>query len=106
LDPVLSESSYLDDVDLIELEKDTDVKTFRFYQKPGDAVLVPTGCAHQVQNITSSIESANDVLSLETMQESSIGTGQFQDVKLEDKLQLKTTVLYTWKSLYKKNLIL
>jgi hypothetical protein len=98
-DPILSESSYLDEDDLIELEKVTGVKPFRFHQKPGDAVFVPAGCAHQVQNITGSIKCAYDFLSPETMRESSLVTSHFQDIKLEDKLQLKTTILYSWKSL-------
>jgi hypothetical protein len=98
-DPILSESSYLDEDDLIELEKGTGVKPFRFHQKPGDAVFVPAGCAHQVQNIHGSIKCAYDFLSPETMRESSLVTSHFQDIKLEDKLQLKTTILYSWKSL-------
>jgi hypothetical protein len=50
-----------------------------------------------IQNITGSIKCAYDFLSPETMKKSSIVTGQVQGVKLEDKLQLKTTVLYAWK---------
>jgi hypothetical protein len=99
LDPVLSESSYLDDDDLRELEREIGVKPFRFYQKPGDAVFVPVGCAHQIQNIHGSIKCAYDFLSLETMRESSLVTSHFQDIKLEDKLRLKTTALFAWKSL-------
>jgi lysine-specific demethylase 3 len=68
--PILSESSYLNEDDLIELEKETGVKPFRFHQKPGDAVFVPAGCAHQVQNIHGSIKCAYDFLSPETMRES------------------------------------
>ncbi|KAI8875634.1 hypothetical protein K501DRAFT_289279 [Backusella circina FSU 941] len=98
-DPILSESSYLEEADLIELEKQTGVKPFRFMQKAGDAVFVPAGCAHQVQNITGSIKCAYDFLSPETIQESSLITSHLQNIKLEDKLQLKTTLLYAWKSL-------
>jgi hypothetical protein len=33
------------------------------------------------------------------MKESGIVASQFHDIKLEDKLQLKTTALFAWKSL-------
>jgi lysine-specific demethylase 3 len=85
--------------DLIELEKETDVKPFLFHQKAGDAVFVPAGCATSSTNVAGSIKCAYDFLSPETMKESSIVISHFQKIKLEDKLQPKTTAIYVWKSL-------
>lgn len=47
-DPIHSQQFYLDDEALAELWRDYDVKSFRIYQKPGEAVFIPAGCAHQV----------------------------------------------------------
>lgn len=99
LDPILSENSYLDDNDLIALEKETGVKPFQFYQKAGDAVFVPAGCAHQVKNITGFTKCVYDFLSPETMKESGIVTSQFQDIKLEDIPYIgdgSTFIRYPW----------
>jgi lysine-specific demethylase 3 len=56
----------LNEQDLIKLQKETGIKLFQFYQKEGDAVFVPAGCAHQVQNISGSIKCAYDFLIPET----------------------------------------
>jgi lysine-specific demethylase 3 len=77
-------SSYLNDGDLRELEKDTGINPFRFHQRVGDAVFVPAGCAHQVRNVAGSIKCAYDFLNPETMHESSIVTNHLQDIKLKD----------------------
>ncbi|KAI8881591.1 hypothetical protein K501DRAFT_274454 [Backusella circina FSU 941] len=91
---ILRKSSYLEEMDIIELEKQTGVKPSRFKQKTGGAVFIPAGCAHQVQNVVSSIKCTYDFLSPETMSESNMITNHFQDIKIEDKLQLKLTLLY------------
>lgn len=47
-DPIHSQQFYLDTKSLAELWKDYGVKSFRIYQKPGEAIFIPAGCAHQV----------------------------------------------------------
>jgi len=48
-DPIHGQQFYLD----VELRKalweEYDVKSFRVYQRPGDGVFIPAGCAHQVR---------------------------------------------------------
>lgn len=47
-DPIHSQQFYLDTPLRKELYDEFQVKSYRIYQKPGDAVFIPAGCAHQV----------------------------------------------------------
>lgn len=47
-DPIHGQQFYLDEVLKAELYKETGVMSYRFYQRPGEAVFIPAGCAHQV----------------------------------------------------------
>ncbi len=47
-DPIHSQQFYLDSSLRQELYKDYGVMSHRVYQRPGDAVFIPAGCAHQV----------------------------------------------------------
>jgi [histone H3]-dimethyl-L-lysine9 demethylase len=47
-DPIHSQQVYLDNTLRKELFEEYGVKSHRIYQKPGDAVFIPAGCAHQV----------------------------------------------------------
>ncbi len=47
-DPIHSQQFYLDSSLRQELYKDYNVTSHRIYQKPGEAVFIPAGCAHQV----------------------------------------------------------
>lgn len=49
-DPIHSQQFYLDEVLRKELFDETGVKSYRIYQKPGEAVFIPAGCAHQVRH--------------------------------------------------------
>ena len=48
-DPIHSQQFYLDASLRQELYQDYGVKSHRIYQKPGEAVFIPAGCAHQVR---------------------------------------------------------
>jgi [histone H3]-dimethyl-L-lysine9 demethylase len=48
-DPIHSQNFYLDPDMRRRLYEQKGVKSWRIYQKPGDAVFIPAGCAHQVQ---------------------------------------------------------
>ena len=50
-DPIHSQQFYLDASLRQELYKEHGVMSHRIYQKPGEAVFIPAGCAHQVRNI-------------------------------------------------------
>lgn len=47
-DPIHAQQIYLDSRMLRELYKEYGIRSHRVYQKPGDAVFIPAGCAHQV----------------------------------------------------------
>lgn len=47
-DPIHMQGFYLDSVKREELYKEFNVFSHRIYQKPGQAVFIPAGCAHQV----------------------------------------------------------
>src|SRR5271154_3890317 len=47
-DPIHSQQFYLDVRLRRELLDDFGVKSHRIYQRPGEAVFIPAGCAHQV----------------------------------------------------------
>ena len=49
-DPIHSQNFYLDEDLRKELFETTGVKSFRIFQRPGDAVFIPAGCAHQVRH--------------------------------------------------------
>lgn len=47
-DPIHSQQFYLDEALRRELWEEYQVKSYRVYQAPGEAVFIPAGCAHQV----------------------------------------------------------
>jgi len=47
-DPIHSQQFYLDVELRKELWNEYGVKSYRIYQRPGDGVFIPAGCAHQV----------------------------------------------------------
>ena len=47
-DPIHSQQFYLDSQLRQELFDEFQVKSYRVYQRPGDVVFIPAGCAHQV----------------------------------------------------------
>lgn len=62
-DPIHRQIFYLTDPELILLRKRFGVLPFRIWQKPGDAVFIPAGCAHQVCNLSSCVKAAIDFVS-------------------------------------------
>jgi hypothetical protein len=47
-DPVLTQNAYLTPARLRELELHRNIKAYTFFQREGEAVFIPAGCAHQV----------------------------------------------------------
>jgi lysine-specific demethylase 3 len=54
-DPIHSQQFYLDSQLRKELYDTQGIKSHRVYQKPGEAIFIPAGCAHQVRQITISL---------------------------------------------------
>lgn len=49
VDPIHSQYFYLTPILRRKLYNKHNVRSWRIYQKPGDAVFIPAGCAHQVR---------------------------------------------------------
>ena len=47
-DPIHGQQYYLDDLLRAQLFKESGVCSYRVYQRPGEAIFIPAGCAHQV----------------------------------------------------------
>lgn len=64
-DPIHAQCYYLSDKDIANLPQEA--RPFVAYQRAGDAIFIPAGCAHQVRNVRSSIKVAVDFLSPENV---------------------------------------
>ncbi|KAK6346945.1 hypothetical protein TWF696_007041 [Orbilia brochopaga] len=65
-DPFHRQNCYLTMEDLETLHSLYGVQSYRILQRPGDAIMIPAGCAHQVRNIKDCIKVAVDFLSPES----------------------------------------
>jgi lysine-specific demethylase 3 len=119
-DPIHSQQVYLDSAARRELLKDYGVKSHRVYQRPGEAVFIPAGCAHQVChhaysyvyadasalqvcNLADCIKVAVDFVSPENIARCEKLTREFREqnqsmVWKEDVLQLRTMMWFAWLS--------
>ncbi|KAJ7725064.1 hypothetical protein B0H16DRAFT_285195 [Mycena metata] len=103
LDPIHSQQVYLDDEKRRQLYQEYGVKSFRVYQKAGEAVFIPAGCAHQVRNLSDCIKVAVDFVSPENIERCEKLTQEFREVNYrqawkEDVLQLRTMMWFAWLS--------
>ncbi|KAI1797007.1 hypothetical protein LXA43DRAFT_985519 [Ganoderma leucocontextum] len=102
-DPIHAQKFYLDSVLLAELYRDYGVVSHRIYQKPGEVVFIPAGCAHQVCNLADCIKVACDFVSPENVERCSVLTREFREQNQlkawkEDVLQLRTMMWFAWLS--------
>ncbi|SCV68606.1 BQ2448_727 [Microbotryum intermedium] len=101
-DPIHSQLVFLDQDLRAQLLKSKGVKPFRIWQRPGEAVFIPAGCAHQVCNYADCIKVASDFVSLENVASCWLVTDEFRELTKEaqlwrsDVLQLKTQLLWAW----------
>jgi len=102
-DPIHSQQFYLD----VELRKalfdEFGVKSYRIYQRPGEGVFIPAGCAHQVANMADCMKIAIDFVSPENIDRCEKLTREFREqnqrkVWKEDVLQLRTMMWFAWQS--------
>ncbi|EJD54118.1 Clavaminate synthase-like protein [Auricularia subglabra TFB-10046 SS5] len=103
VDPIHSQLFYLDTELLDDLYNETGVISYRIYQRPGEAVFIPAGCAHQVCNLSDCIKVAVDFVSPENVERCERLTQEFREQNQvtpwkEDILQLKTMLWYAWLS--------
>lgn len=102
-DPIHSQQFYLDSELREELFKEYGVKSHRVLQKPGEAVFIPAGCAHQVCNLADCIKVASDFVSPENIERCEMLTREFREQNQsmawkEDVLQLRTMMWFAWLS--------
>ena len=121
-DPIHVQQYYLDDLLRAQLWKEHGVCSFRVYQRPGEAIFIPAGCAHQVRlfsikdgiallmikpsqvsNMSDSIKIAIDYVSPENVDRCAQLTKEFREqnkskVWKEDILQLKAMMWFAWLS--------
>ncbi|KAF7330825.1 Clavaminate synthase-like protein [Mycena venus] len=103
LDPIHVQQVYLDDEARRQLWEEYGVKSYRVYQKAGEAVFIPAGCAHQVRNLSDCIKVAIDFVSPENIERCEKLTKEFREVNQtkawkEDVLQLRTMMWFAWLS--------
>lgn len=102
-DPIHSQQFYLDRHLRQELHEKYGVKSHRIYQRPGEAVFIPAGCAHQVCNLSDCIKVAIDFVSSENIARCEKLTTEFREQNQsmawkEDVLQLRTMMWFAWLS--------
>lgn len=100
-DPIHSQLFYLDPFLRKRLYDTFGVSSYRFYQKPGEAVFIPAGCAHQVCNLSDCIKVACDFVSPDSVDRCERLTKEFREQNQkeawkEDVLQLRTMMWYAW----------
>ncbi|KAK9465974.1 hypothetical protein V1512DRAFT_209354 [Lipomyces arxii] len=96
-DPIHRQLFYLTDPELIMLRQRHGVVPFRIWQKPGDAVMIPAGCPHQVCNISSCVNAAINFVSPENLERC---MEIMQETRLLAKVRKKEDVLQLKQILY------
>jgi lysine-specific demethylase 3 len=102
-DPIHGQQFYLDVALRKELYDTYGVKSLRVYQRPGDGVFIPAGCAHQVANMADCMKIAIDFVSPENIDRCEQLTKEFREQNQakawkEDVLQLRTMMWFAWQS--------
>ncbi|KAH7916108.1 hypothetical protein BJ138DRAFT_996348 [Hygrophoropsis aurantiaca] len=111
-DPIHSQQFYMDKQQRKELYDLYGVKSHRVYQRPGEAVFIPAGCAHQesflykmtstcVCNLADCVKVASDFVSPENIERCEKLTREFREQNQsmawkEDVLQLRTMMWFAW----------
>ena len=102
-DPIHAQNFFLDSELRKELYEQLGVKSFRVYQRPGEAVFIPAGCAHQVCNYADCVKVACDFVSPENIERCETLTREFREqnqnqIWKEDVLQLRAMMWFAWLS--------
>ncbi|KAJ7029090.1 Clavaminate synthase-like protein [Mycena alexandri] len=105
VDPIHSQGVYIDDELRMELYQETQVVSYRVYQKVGEGVFIPAGCAHQVTNLSDCMKIAIDFVSPQNVERCATLTQEFREqfghdgkASKEDALALKTMMWFAWLS--------
>ncbi|EIW59762.1 uncharacterized protein TRAVEDRAFT_122399 [Trametes versicolor FP-101664 SS1] len=74
------------------------IEFFEIFQKLGDAVFIPAGCAHQVSNLRPCIKIACDFVCVEGIPASLTITQEFRAEPREDILNMEAMLWHAWRS--------
>lgn len=101
-DPIHDQSWYLDNALRARLRREYCVNGFAIVQCAGDALFIPAGAPHQVQNLNSCIKVAEDFVSPEHLHHCFKLTQEFRHLSSthsnhEDKLQVKNIIYHAVK---------
>ncbi|CDS00276.1 uncharacterized protein SPSC_05339 [Sporisorium scitamineum] len=102
-DPIHIQRFFVTAPQRVKLYRKYGVKSWRIYQKAGEAVFIPAGCAHQVCNLTDCVKVAVDFVSPQNVERCFKLTAEFRELLKdykkawkEDVLSLRTTLWYAW----------
>lgn len=102
-DPIHIQRFFISAPQRVKLYRKYGVKSWRIYQKAGEAVFIPAGCAHQVCNLTDCVKVAVDFVSPQNVERCFKLTAEFREMVKdykkawkEDVLSLRTTLWYAW----------
>lgn len=102
-DPIHIQRFFISAPQRVKLWKRYGVKSWRIYQRAGEAVFIPAGCAHQVCNLTDCVKVAVDFVSPQNVERCFKLTAEFRELLKdykrawkEDVLSLRTTLWYAW----------
>lgn len=102
-DPIHIQRFFISAPQRVKLYRKYGVKSWRIYQKAGEAVFIPAGCAHQVCNLTDCVKVAVDFVSPQNVERCFKLTAEFRELVKdykkawkEDVLSLRTTLWYAW----------
>ncbi|PWY97505.1 hypothetical protein BCV70DRAFT_147026, partial [Testicularia cyperi] len=102
-DPIHVQEFFIDAAQRVKLFSKYGVRGWRIYQKTGEAVFIPAGCAHQVCNLADCIKVAVDFVSPHNVARCFKLTSEFRGLLhdnrkawKEDVLSLRTTLWYAW----------
>ncbi|KAK0485497.1 hypothetical protein EDD18DRAFT_1293050 [Armillaria luteobubalina] len=102
-DPIHSQQFYLTEDLRLELWQLHHVQSYRVYQRPGEAIVIPAGCTHQVCNLADCVKVAIDYVSPENINRCDQLTREFREQNhngkwKEDVLQLGSMLWFAWQS--------
>lgn len=102
-DPVHDQIIFLNRGLLRKLYNTHGIRPWRLYQRPGTAIFVPAGCAHQVYNLAHCVKVAVDFVSPEHVGACVRIMNEFRllprgHARKQDLLQIKAILWHAWKS--------
>ncbi|KAJ3537342.1 hypothetical protein NM688_g6705 [Phlebia brevispora] len=104
-DPIHCQKYYLGPSLLARFHQRYGIRPYTIFQRVGEAIIIPAGCAHQVSNCTNAIKVACDFISVCNLPITESLADEFRQHRLQvgegtDVLQLFTTISYAWESLH------